>query len=232
MAADSPDKPSTLGLLVERFLDNAENAFESASFRLQLIFLQRFTSADILSHLATYGIDGPAVWVADVVSSAADVVSQLPGALRRAFTQAMLETVAGLLLDDPKDKTVVMTRFAAIDACKRLLTQETAILITGGVTTRWRIVARLRKVGSGLFNIFKVLGWGQMLEKLILIVVDFWAAVWDVFVKFVAAAMLLHLSDPEVKERLFPTLSQSNIKLPARRKVWTRERTNQLTLGG
>lgn len=227
MAGDSPDKPSALGLLVERFLDNVENAFESASFRLQLLFLQRFTSEDILTHLATYGINGPAVWVADVVSTAADIIAQLPGALRRAFTQAMLETVAGLLLDEPGDKTVVMTRQTALDACKRLLTQETAILITGGVTTRWRIVARLRKVGSGMFNLFKVLGWGQMLEKAILILVDFWAAAWDVFVKFVAAAMLIHLSDPEVKDRLFPTLTQSNPKGPAKTKVWTRERGNQ-----
>jgi len=218
---------SPAGVLLENFLNNVEREFSRAALQLELLLLRSISPEAIAEEIVKSGISGLAVFVANLVTDAVAIFGALPRALRNSLTTAVVQTVAELFIDDPKDKTVVLTRQAAIDGVKKLLTVEAFQLASGGVTNKWRFVRLIRKLLGGLSKLFRVVSWASMVETVILWLADLWAAVWDVGTKLVAALLLIHFADHEVQRSLFPTFTQDNPKGPAKRKVWTRERTNK-----
>ena len=221
------DESSVLAVFFTQLSDDLFRRWRSLVIQTELVFLRAFSLEALGEEIAKHGVSGLVTFFILLLDSLLDIWTSLPTQLTFAVQSAALTALSGIVLDEPKDSTVVLTRKAALDGLKRLLTTEATALKSLSQTSNWRFVQLVRKVAGGVEKWFKVPGWALVVEKLVVAGIDFWVQLFNISITFVSCLFLLHLSKREVIENIFPTFSQANPRAPARRKVWTRERTNQ-----
>jgi len=217
----------TISEFFTRLAENLERELRGSIIRIELTFLRAFDVYQLAEAILRNGTDGLAVWGVNLVSDLFDIVASIPRQVSHAVQAAAVSTVAGLLLDDPEDNTVVLTRKTALNGVKSLLTTETDAVKVYGATNQWRFVQLARNLAGGAEKWLRVPGWASFVEKVIVLGVDMWMAVWDTAITLTSCVLLLHLRNREVVLNLFPALGQTKARRPAQRKVWTRERGNQ-----
>lgn len=221
------DESSVVAVFFTNLSEDVYRRWRSVVLQTELVFLRSLSLEGLGEAIAVSGASGVAIFFIRFLSDLFDIFASVPGALVAAVQTASVSALAGLVLDDPKDSTVVLTRKKAIEGLKRLLTTEAAALKGLSQTSQWRFVQLIRKLMGGVEKWLRVPGWASFVEKVIVVGIDFWVHLFNAAITFVCCLLLLHCANREVLENLFPTFSQDNPRAPAKRKVWTRERSNQ-----